>query len=95
MERMGDEKLAKKSDTQKVKRKRRHGRPRIRWEDCVKRDLERVGGEWRTAAKDRVGDVDREHRERSEERKEKNLMVTMATSPLMTGMARGEQRLFI
>ena len=22
-------------------------------EDCVKRDLERVGGEWRTAAKDR------------------------------------------
>ncbi|KAK2191715.1 hypothetical protein NP493_47g03031 [Ridgeia piscesae] len=25
----------------------------MRWEDCVKRDLERVGGEWRTTAKDK------------------------------------------
>ena len=25
----------------------------MRWEDCVKKDLERVGGEWRTTAKDR------------------------------------------
>ena len=32
---------------------RKTGRPIIRWEDCVKRDLERVGGEWRTTAKDR------------------------------------------
>ena len=25
----------------------------MQWESCVKRDLERVGGEWRTTAKDR------------------------------------------
>ena len=25
----------------------------MRWEDCVKIDLERVGGEWRTTAEDR------------------------------------------
>ena len=25
----------------------------MQWEACVKRDLERVGGEWRTTAKDR------------------------------------------
>ena len=35
-------------------RKRKRGRPRMRWEDCVKRDLERVGGEWRTTAKYRT-----------------------------------------
>ena len=29
------------------------GTPRMRWEDWVKRDLERVGGEWRTTAKHR------------------------------------------
>ena len=31
----------------------RRGRPRTRREECVKRELEIVGGEWRTAAKDR------------------------------------------
>ena len=29
------------------------GRQRTRWEDCFKRDLERVRGEWRKRAKDR------------------------------------------
>ena len=38
-----------RSDAQKVEGKRRQGQLRKRWEDCVKRDLERVGGEWRTA----------------------------------------------
>ena len=38
---------------EKVEGKRRRDRPRMRWEDCVKRDLERMGGEWRTTAKDR------------------------------------------
>ena len=53
VERKGDEQLAKRSDAEEVEGKRRRGRPRMRWEDCVKGDLERVGGEWRTTGKDR------------------------------------------
>ena len=53
VDRIGDDKFAKRGDAQKVEGKRRRGRPRMRWEDWVKRDLERVGGEWRTTAKDR------------------------------------------
>ena len=52
VEKMGDEKLPKRPDAQKVEGKGRQGRLRMRWEDCVNRDLERVGGEWRTTAKD-------------------------------------------
>ena len=33
---------------------RSRGCPRMRWEDCVKRDLETVEGEWRTTTKDRL-----------------------------------------
>ena len=36
-----------------VKGRRRRGRPRLRWEDCLKRDLAEVGGEWRTRVRDR------------------------------------------
>ena len=50
VKRVVDEKPTKRSDAQKVEGKWRRGRPRMRWEDCVKRDLERVGGEWRTTA---------------------------------------------
>ena len=35
-----------------VEGKGRGRRLRMRWEDCVKRDLERVGGVWRTTAPD-------------------------------------------
>ena len=28
----------------------------MRWEDCVKRDLAGVGGEWRKRARDRMGE---------------------------------------
>ena len=42
MESVGDENLAKRSDVQKVQEYVRRGRPRIRWKDCVKRDVERV-----------------------------------------------------
>ena len=52
-EKNGRGKLAKRADAQKVDGKIRLGRPRMRWEDCVKRDLEKVGGEWRTTAIDR------------------------------------------
>ena len=41
---MCGEKIAKRFDAQNVERKMRRGRPRMRWENCVKRDLER--GEW-------------------------------------------------
>ena len=50
VERMGDEKLAKGADTQKVEGKMRQGRLRA---NSITRDLERVGGEGRTTAKDR------------------------------------------
>ena len=43
VERMGDEKLAR-TDAQKVDGKGKRGRPIIRWEACVNRDLGRVGG---------------------------------------------------
>ena len=49
VKRMGGEKLAMKADARKVEGKRL----RVQWEDCVKRDLESVGGEWRTIANDR------------------------------------------
>ena len=41
VERIGDENLANRSDAQKVERKSRGGRPRMRCEDYVKRDLEK------------------------------------------------------
>ena len=36
VERMGDEKLAKRTDTQKVEGKYRRGRPKLRWEIALK-----------------------------------------------------------
>ena len=41
----------KKVDLLGVEGRRRRGR--LRWEDCVKRDLVGVGGEWRKRARDR------------------------------------------
>jgi len=40
---MTDRKLEKRSDAQKMDGKGQ-GRTRMSWEDCVKRDMERVGG---------------------------------------------------
>ena len=42
-ESMEDEKLAKRADAQKIGGEGRRERPRLRWEDCVTRGLERVG----------------------------------------------------
>ena len=45
--------LTKRADALGVEGRRRGGRPRLRWEDCVKRDLVGVGGEWKARARDR------------------------------------------
>ena len=47
MERMVGERLTKRADALGVEARRRRGRPRLRWEDCVKRDLAGVGGVWK------------------------------------------------
>ena len=50
----------------------------MRWEDCVKRDLERVGGEYRTTAKDRrswrlvIEDVVRESEDKNRRKNDSN-----------------------
>ena len=49
VERMGYEKLTKRADV--LKMERRQKRSTVRWEDCVRIVLERLGGEWRTLAK--------------------------------------------
>ena len=42
-----------RADAHKVEGGRRRGRPRLWWEVCIKRNLERVREEWRTTAIDR------------------------------------------
>ena len=49
MERMEGVRLTKRADELGLERRRRG---RLRREDCVKRDLVGVGGEWRTRARD-------------------------------------------
>ena len=44
--------LTKRADALRVEGRRRRGRLRLRWEDCVKRDLAGVGEEWRMRARD-------------------------------------------
>ena len=44
-------KVCKKNKYPESGGKRGRVRRRMRWEDCVKRDIESVGGEWRTTAK--------------------------------------------
>ena len=58
MERLEEERLTKRVDVLRVEGRKRRGRPRLRWEDCVKRDLAGVGGEGRMRARD--GGVEKE-----------------------------------
>ena len=55
MVRMKDDKLLKRSETKKQEGFRKRGKPRLRWEDCVKRDLRKAEEEekWREKANNR------------------------------------------
>ena len=52
----GRVRLTKRADALRVEGRRRRGRPRLRWKDCIKRyfaGVGEVGGEWRMRARDR------------------------------------------
>ena len=49
VERMADDRLPKRAADLREQGRRRRGRPRLRWEDCVKRDVKKAGeeGDWK------------------------------------------------
>ena len=57
VERMADERLPKRAAELREQDRRRRGRPRLRWEDGVKRDLKNTGeeGDWKKKTGDRGG----------------------------------------
>ena len=57
VERMADDRLPKRAAELREQGRRRRGRPRLRWEDCVKRDVRKAGEEedWKKKTRDRVG----------------------------------------
>ena len=58
MARMEEERVVQKGLVGKPEGKRQFGRPRCRWEDNIKMDLEEVGrgcGDWMELAQDRDG----------------------------------------
>ena len=42
---MADDRLPKRAKELRGQGRRRRGRPRLRWEDCVKRDVKKAGEE--------------------------------------------------
>ena len=52
-----DGRLPKRAAELREQGRRRRGRPRLRWEDCVKRDVKKAGeeGDWKKKTQDRVG----------------------------------------
>ena len=42
---MADERLPKTAAELREQGRRRRGRPRLRWEDCIKRDMRKAGEE--------------------------------------------------
>ena len=57
VERMADDRLPKRAAELREQGRRRRGRPRLRWEDCVRRDVKKAGeeGDWKKKTQDRVG----------------------------------------
>ena len=56
VQRMSEDRLSKRAWKAEEGGRRRRGRSKLRWKDCVKRDLERAGTngqEWKTIAEDR------------------------------------------
>ena len=54
---MADDTTPKRAAKLREKGSRRRGRPRLRWEDCVKRDMKKTGeeGDWKKKTGDRGG----------------------------------------
>ena len=57
VERMADDRIPKRAPELCEQGRRRRGRPRLRWEDCVKRDVRKAGEEedWKKKTRDRGG----------------------------------------
>ena len=57
VERMVDDRLQKRAAELHEQGRRRRGRPRLRWEDCVKKDVRKTGeeGDWKKKTGDRGG----------------------------------------
>ena len=57
VERMADDRLQKRAAELREQGRRRRGRPRLIWEDCVKRDMRKAGEEedWKKKTRDRGG----------------------------------------
>ena len=57
VERMADDRLPKRTAKLREQGRTRRGRPILRWEDCVKRDVKKAGeeGDWKKKTGDRGG----------------------------------------
>ena len=53
VERMADDRLPKRAAELREQGRMRRGRPRLRWEDCVKRDVKKTGEEEEEAGRRR------------------------------------------